>query len=304
MAKKQSKEITNKEEALAAIEKTYENLKYVPENIKTAEVCNAAIAENGAALEWVPEKLKTAKLCLAAIKGNGYALSFVPDKFKTAKLCLTAVGEWGAALEFVPEELKTLELCITAVSKAGENLMESETMTFVPKSMKGKVEDHLKKKKLSKPTTEEEAIAAVKEDANIIETLPSNLLTSRVICEAVAAMNKTPYYVFQLLPLWFYSKKDEKTKNQIFLDALKQNAGVIKELSRFSLKKELTEELFIDVAERYPKEVFRKVLEFIPDKFKTEKVCLAAVKGNNGNINYVPEKLKEVIMKKANIKKK
>jgi len=115
--------------------------KYVPEKLKTAEVCFeamgrafkarglnippkqgietvkfwlAVVKKGGFALEYVPKEFKTAEVCLAAVKKGGRALGYVPEEHKTAELCLEAVKKDDQALEFIPEGLKTAELCLEA----------------------------------------------------------------------------------------------------------------------------------------------------------------------------------------------
>ena len=57
-------------------------------------------------LSFVPESLKTAELCLEAVKNNSDALQFVPENLITAELCLEAMKQDGTALQYVPEELR------------------------------------------------------------------------------------------------------------------------------------------------------------------------------------------------------
>ena len=85
------------------------------------------VTKVGWVFEFVPDKLKTPELCLAAVTKVGWLLEFVPDELKTRKLCLVAVSNNGDALEFVPEEFKTLELCLAAVTKNNGYALE-----FVP----------------------------------------------------------------------------------------------------------------------------------------------------------------------------
>ena len=110
-------------------------LEYVPENFSSA-ICLEAVKKNGGALNYVPEELKTYELCLEAVAAEAYdsdyALNYVPEKHKTAELCLVAVKKAGWALEFVPEELKTAELCLEAVKNAGYALK------YVPEKHKTK----------------------------------------------------------------------------------------------------------------------------------------------------------------------
>ena len=51
------------------------------------------IYENGFALKYVPEDMRTYELCEIAVKNEGWALEFVPKEFKTKELCEIAVKE-------------------------------------------------------------------------------------------------------------------------------------------------------------------------------------------------------------------
>ncbi len=132
-------------------------VEYVPENFKQA-ICLEAVKHNGAALNRVPEELKTYELCLEAVAAEAYdgdyGLNYVPNKHKTAELCLAAIKKAGCALEFVPEELKTYELCLEAVKQAGYAL----------------------KYVLEKHKTNELCIIAVKNYRRAFEFVPENLV--------------------------------------------------------------------------------------------------------------------------------
>jgi hypothetical protein len=56
-------------------------------------------------LEYVPEGVKTPELCLEAVKGNGGALEYVPEGLKTPELCFEAVKRALWALQFVPKNI-------------------------------------------------------------------------------------------------------------------------------------------------------------------------------------------------------
>ena len=51
-------EITTEQEALAAVKRNGMALAYVPENLKTAEICLVAVKQDGDAFEFVPEPLR------------------------------------------------------------------------------------------------------------------------------------------------------------------------------------------------------------------------------------------------------
>ena len=116
--------ITNKKQALAAVRQNGWALEYVPESLKTAELCLEAVKQDGRALHYVPwGQLKLtvpamADLCLEAVEKRG-SLKYVPDKLKTAEMCLKAVKLEIMEFFNVPEELKTQELCLKVAKCCG-----------------------------------------------------------------------------------------------------------------------------------------------------------------------------------------
>lgn len=102
-----------------AVEEDGMALKYVPDKLKTPELCKIAVEDGGMTLEYVPDKLITFELCKLAVEDDVTSLSCVPDKFKTPELCKIAVEDIGSALEYIPDRLKTPELCRIAVEESG-----------------------------------------------------------------------------------------------------------------------------------------------------------------------------------------
>jgi hypothetical protein len=98
-------------------------LQYVPEALKTPELCKLAVKDISWALEYVPETMKTPELCKIAVENYGWALLYVPETLKTPELCKIAVEYYGYILQYVPEALKTPELCKLAVENSGEALL-------------------------------------------------------------------------------------------------------------------------------------------------------------------------------------
>ena len=89
-------------------------LEYIPQSIRTFNVCFAAVQQKGNALEYVPTLLKTPELCLAAVQQNGGALAYVPEALRTPELYGVAVQQKGYVLACVPILLRTPELCLIA----------------------------------------------------------------------------------------------------------------------------------------------------------------------------------------------
>jgi len=91
------------------------NFKYIINNLlenDKKQLSFHAIKQHGILLEYVPDKIKTPELCIEAVKQNGLALEFVPEKLRTEKLCIEAINQ-------VEKTMKTAtnprELCLNMV---------------------------------------------------------------------------------------------------------------------------------------------------------------------------------------------
>ena len=109
-------------------------LEFVPDHLKSQEMCNKAVEEEGRCqLCNVPDHFKTQEMCDAAVDEDPYTLKFVPyqiydevmcinpapfffpDRFKTQEKCDTAVCMEPYSLVPVPDCFKTQKMCDKAV---------------------------------------------------------------------------------------------------------------------------------------------------------------------------------------------
>jgi hypothetical protein len=290
------KKITTVQEALALVKSTRKKgsftkfdgylLKFVPEALKTPEVCRAAVYNGGAALEYVPEALKTAEMCLEAVslelkngpffsfEYGGHLLRFVPEALKTPELCRAAVENEGSALEYVPESLKDEELCRTAVQCGHQLFMGSDwegygsALKFVPPTLRtgelchdavinyGSFADA--------PDTVKTAgfclaVLAKRWDKETVNAVPDALKTAVFYLEAVKQQPR----VFKYVP-----------------DALKTS-----EMCRAAVEKDggNTASFLWEP---------RAMLQYVPARLKTPELCLLAVKQNWQSLRFVPAALK------------
>jgi hypothetical protein len=89
------------------------------------------VKHNGWSLEFVPEELKTEELCLEAVRQKNVrvfersSLEFVPEELKTVELCIEAVRYNGWAVHFVPDELQddVISLETPTCPECGDMLM-------------------------------------------------------------------------------------------------------------------------------------------------------------------------------------
>ena len=164
------------------------NLKYVPIELRTPELCKVALENDELAFRWIPNHLKTIPMCLdvvtenvfklkydtpelktrvignIAVKQNGMALGYVPVPLRTEDLCLEALKTtdlFPGVLEHVPEHLKTEKMCWVAIN---QNISE---LQYVPKEL----------------ITEDMIAKLIKmEDSSLLHYLPEEFITLQM-CE-------------------------------------------------------------------------------------------------------------------------
>lgn len=127
--------ITKIDENGRAVEKNGYALQYVPNELRTPELCEMAIRDdfNALNLQFVPKKLRTPELCELAVKTAGDSLKWVPKELKSQELCEIAVTSSGWALCYVPEELKTRELTKLAIENLRSDDIEDFFKLILPK---------------------------------------------------------------------------------------------------------------------------------------------------------------------------
>ncbi|GMO42734.1 MAG: hypothetical protein Pg6C_04330 [Treponemataceae bacterium] len=123
----------NVDEAMDAVKKEGNELRFVVRDCRTPEVCRAALENNGYTIKYVPGEIITPELCFAAVTEEGAALDFVPMPFRSPELCRIAVQKNGFALKSVHVTLRTLELCLAAVKRNGRALQ------YVPEALQEQV---------------------------------------------------------------------------------------------------------------------------------------------------------------------
>lgn len=87
------------------------NLKYVPKDLRTEDLCLEAVRTNGASLEYVPKDLRTEELCVEAVYSNGFAILDVPVAYQTEALIMTAVRRSNINIfSFLPDDKFSLNI--------------------------------------------------------------------------------------------------------------------------------------------------------------------------------------------------
>jgi hypothetical protein len=231
---------------------------FVPEDLKTQELCLVAVQDFGRTLDFVPEAFKTPELCLAAVQQDVRALQYVPDELKTAKLCLAAIQAqakdrstfWISKLEFVPDEHKTPELCLAAVQQYGDDLQYVPDEHKTPELCLAAVQQYVSALQYvpDEHKTQELCLAAVQHCSLILESAPEAFKTPELCLAAVQQYGDALQYV-----------PDEHKAPELCLTAVQQDGSA---------------------------------LQYVPQELVTTQLCIAAVK-NNGEtaIKFVPSNL-------------
>lgn len=97
----------------------YRNLKTVPTELKTKELCDIALGITFHALEYVNQDFITKEFCENLVNKDGFAIQVIPDEFMTKELCFKA-AEKGTMLRLIPEDYYSEEL-ILLVFKNGKH---------------------------------------------------------------------------------------------------------------------------------------------------------------------------------------
>ena len=97
----------------------YRDIKLVPKQFKTEELCNLALNSTFHALPFINQDLITYELCEKLVSKDGFAIQVIPDQFITKELSFKA-AESGTMLRLIPEEYYSEEL-ILLVFKNGKH---------------------------------------------------------------------------------------------------------------------------------------------------------------------------------------
>ena len=220
------------EMCMEAVKRDGTTINYVPEALKTPEMCMEAVKRDGKALQYVPEALKTPEMCMEAVKSNEKALQYVPEALKTPEMCMEAVKRDRTTIHYVPEALKTPEVCMEAVKRDGT------TIYYVPEALK----------------TPEMCMEAVKSDGRALQYVPEALKTPEMCMEALKTSSSTLQYIplgMRTLDIYIESLNRLTLRDDIkdILETCKK-ADKFKEVCHFIPS--------INVLEKYPKDQIEK----------------------------------------------
>ena len=255
------------------------DLRFIPEHLRTEEICKLAVKQNGRALDYVPYELRTKELYELAVQENGLNLFYVPENYKTKELCEIAVKNNGEALRYIPKQLRMKELCEIAVKRNGWSLqyipLELRTKELYELAIQQKgealyyVPEELRTKELCE--------LAVKQNSLALRYISEHLRTEELCKLAVQQNGKALLYAPEHL----------KTKELCEL-AVKQNGIALDYIP----EKYKTKELYELAVQENGLNLF-----YVPERYKTPELCKFAVQQNRRALVDVPyqyrDKLKQ-----------
>lgn len=89
-------------------------IRYVPREVLTVEMCLIAVASDGAYIRDVPARLRTPEICLEAIRSNPVAFYHVDRSMLTEEMCLALVEQDGMMVTVLPAALQTQRVVAAA----------------------------------------------------------------------------------------------------------------------------------------------------------------------------------------------
>ena len=280
-----------------------QGLEYVPELLRTEEICLVAVGGDGLALRYVPKSLRTEVICLAAVEGSGWALQYVPEPLRTEAIYLAAVGRNGRALEYVPNPLRTEAMCLAALVSNGvalqyvPKLLRTEALCTVAVGSYGGALCHVPEPLRTKAI----CLAAVIRNGEALQYVPKPLRTEEIYLAAVGSNGMALYYVPKHL-----------CTETICTVAVGSNGRAL----RYVPEHLRTEAIYLaavgsdGMALYYVPEHLRTEAEclaavtqnglalgYMPKHMRTEVICLAAVTKHREVLHYVPEPLRMEVMR-------
>ena len=257
---------------LEPICKWLNDLKFIPDEYKTKELCDLAVQQNGLALQYVPKHLRTPYLYEIAVKQDGMALEYVPKEFKTLELCKIAVKNNGSALGYTPEELKTEELCAIAVKQNGKSLEHVKKNFKTSKLCELAVKQNGLNLMYVPYISKELCEIAVKQNGCAVYYIPENIITEE-LCELAVKQNSK---ALKYIPYELRTKK-------LYELAVKQNGWSL----GYTPDKYKTEELCLEAVQQNG-----WILQYVPEELRTKELCEIAIKNNGKALKFIPDNLK------------
>jgi hypothetical protein len=101
---------------IAAVERSWNELKFIPAEHQSEAVKLAAVKNSGHALQYIAVESRSDSVLLEAVKSQPMALEHIPDHQQTDEVMLEAVSRRGAAIQFIQKDDQSDEVLQAAFS--------------------------------------------------------------------------------------------------------------------------------------------------------------------------------------------
>jgi hypothetical protein len=261
---------------LADIQQCGLMLKFIPDTLRTLEICMIAVKQNVDALQFVPKELRNHELYIIALKQKGSTLRFILEKNRNCVLCKIAVQQYGSALQYVPEKLRTPEICMIAVGKDGYALQYVPEIHITHEicMIAVKQEEYALRHVPEIHKTFELCMIAVKQNGSVLKYVPKIHKTFELCLIAISHIDdEHGEKILEFIP--------EKLRTHDICKAVVQNGGYdleyVPEIHR-------TYEICM-IAVKHD----GTAIEYVPEIHRTYEICMIAVKHDGTALEYVPE---------------
>jgi hypothetical protein len=275
----------------------------------TPAECRVAVESYGCALQWVPEELKTQELCLAAFANDTKAINYMPLESDAWKMSIATMMLADASLELILPELRSPDLCHKFVRANPKNIqyVPAELVTAEIAQHAFDNNPYLLQYIPTARQTFEMWDQVTRGHREFAAVAPAHILADR---RFLGFVTENPCLLKSLEP-------PKLTDDMLYAALTAPNLGclcfcpaslITPELARRVLKKNGDALEYIPEALRtrdiweLALETSYKALEYIPESERTLEVCLKAAARGKIPVRLVPHNIRDVIEKYIPIK--
>lgn len=99
------------------VQGSYRLFEYIPEKDRNYDLCMEYV-KLGGDLREIPKELLTREMCMMAVAKNGLYIGYVPKEYLDEELCMVALRKNRNAIERIPREMINEEMCKEYISTA------------------------------------------------------------------------------------------------------------------------------------------------------------------------------------------
>lgn len=250
------------EVCLLCVKNKIDNLKIVPREFLTEEMCDLVFMDTATNVKnWkdivslVPEIFLNRERCLKIIKNNVNNISLIPLKMRTKELCIVVVSRNSHLINSVPKEFLDEDFYMEALNVSHSHNIRG-LVSIIPESMK----------------TEAMCKRFIEINPELFKFVPDSLKTREMCIITAQKMVGNPFETIpeKFLDIDFYTEVYKKNKKSL----------------KFVPTDVITEEFGKMVVEDDPDNI-----KYVPYSIQNSRMCSKAVKHNPNNITWINKEL-------------